>query len=147
MLPDILHFYFYIGNVDLYLPLYPSVLWSTMHTWKNTSTLERGVRDVHFPLIKVGTRYPVSQVAVQTTPRGSHTLQGTNGRADRVGTPKVHREQSSTACDHPEHGGKPQSINFAESLLPKLNSADFLTLNDIDFQRGSNLFLTVFVYL
>lgn len=33
-----------------------------------TSTLERGVWDVHFPLIKVGIRYPVSQVAVQTKP-------------------------------------------------------------------------------
>jgi len=52
---------------------------------------------------------------------------------------------------HLQHGGKPQTMSlgtsFDESRLPKLNSTNFLPLNDIDFQCCSNLFLIVFVYL
>lgn len=90
-----------------------------------TSTPEWGVWEVHFPLIKVGIRYPVSQVAVQTKPWGNHTLPGRDGELTdwrhpsplRTWThhlgfppPEAYRKNPKTAV---------LCTNFAEFLVPR----------------------------
>lgn len=108
VLPAILDFYNYICRHNL-LP-YPSLLWSTMHTWKSTFTPERGVRDVHFPLIKVGIRYRSLRLLCKQHREGV-TVCRAEMESWQTGDTHVRRGRGSTACYHLKPGGKPQTIS------------------------------------